>query len=980
MGSGSLAETQTLSLPSAGLSARSWAPDIEASVRASTTTPLALLRASDLRRSADLRVQLSDLQLNAYFDSHGGPRFRRLGLSFAAKQHAQVGATFGSTGQDTPTHSKVESIDEDSSPESLKGHRLALKVRSADTAERAPPPPRRVSQVRQYLNAESAKKRDSQMARRQTRMLLRTAAEAEQVRVADVRERQLRQLFAELPLSVSIMALLPPGVSLANLLPPDPAPEQEQRNFFLTERMNGNVHDRYWTEGQGMGWLFGTREEAIQIATTLERWTRAHLGTHCPWGIDRSTFCRFILETGLYDSRKAPFHWTISMFDSVAVPMRCSPTGSLSAPTAPYCYIANRWNILSVLDIVLRQLFELKSKRRCLEQIAHFAKRNLPQAVLSEDLTPLGLGGPVEIEESEPETPLESPPFPSLLPILPPPPKRSLKKPKPSYRRRISDGSSVRSSVGSVRFRASMTASVASSEASSSVNTPQEESRAEGQEEESVVAQPPTILVREQRDRHAIAMLLEPEVLHMTVTYSELFRQVHGCYANSEGHMTFTALLQFCQDFCMTPEISSIDGLRTLYDTAKCVEVSATALASLNAAAAARAALNASPRSASRTPRPHHRGHSERCHSRSHHHEVQMIFGPHAFQETLLRASFLYLGNYGNPVQQSTSAFCRVVWLLVRLRYVAQHFLEDWRKKQEAGRAVLALDEPFAKALEILHQNPPPPPKREKDSSSTVGPDWTLLQPAPHYDVKEITRKKKVTAMTMETGPKLRPGVTTADAVRRHLHKRVRTSAYHHHIQAMAAAAALCSKMNFAAKKVDPQTDSDSGSEEWDGGSGTDSDTEERRPPMPMGQMLAHHLPLWGLGIQAGVKSDDNHDPVPLEDLFEIEGGKPCIVDGVCNLCSRRIPEGQEAGKGNPFCRGCSVVDFLDFRYHPFAVLLLGRQPLIDPALTVEEKSPTSGKSPIAAQRPKLVPPPFLTPEMPSFLVEQVASSPSLDG
>jgi hypothetical protein len=56
-----------------------------------------------------------------------------------------------------------------------------------------------------------------------------------------------------------------------------------------------------------------------------------------------------------------------------------------------------------------------------------------------------------------------------------------------------------------------------------------------------------------------------------------------------------------------------------------------------------------------------------------------------------------------------------------------------------------------------------------------------------------------------------------------------------------------------------------------------------------------------------------------IAEIFEVEAGKPSIIDGFCALCA------EEAGTelwGNPFCRGCSIVDSLSFQYHPFRILL----------------------------------------------------------
>lgn len=72
---------------------------------------------------------------------------------------------------------------------------------------------------------------------------------------------------------------------------------------------------------------------------------------------------------------------------------------------------------------------------------------------------------------------------------------------------------------------------------------------------------------------------------------------------------------------------------------------------------------------------------------------------------------------------------------------------------------------------------------------------------------------------------------------------------------------------------------------------------------------------------------------LPLEDLFPVESGRPCFIDGECQLCGRQIfCEGDAKSVtdakiqtfGNPHCRGCSVVDALSFQRHPFSRLVLG--------------------------------------------------------
>merc|ERR1712137_937671 len=56
-----------------------------------------------------------------------------------------------------------------------------------------------------------------------------------------------------------------------------------------------------------------------------------------------------------------------------------------------------------------------------------------------------------------------------------------------------------------------------------------------------------------------------------------------------------------------------------------------------------------------------------------------------------------------------------------------------------------------------------------------------------------------------------------------------------------------------------------------------------------------------------------------LDDLVAVEGARPCIVHGLCTLCTRQV---DPTSWGNPGCRGCSIVDILPFEKHPFGALL----------------------------------------------------------
>lgn len=53
------------------------------------------LSLGDVQRNSQLRSDLASMPLSAYFDDRGVPHFRRLGLSFAARQNPTVRPAFG---------------------------------------------------------------------------------------------------------------------------------------------------------------------------------------------------------------------------------------------------------------------------------------------------------------------------------------------------------------------------------------------------------------------------------------------------------------------------------------------------------------------------------------------------------------------------------------------------------------------------------------------------------------------------------------------------------------------------------------------------------------------------------------------------------------------------------------------------------------------------------------------------------------------
>ena len=82
----SLSTSSVMSYPALQITGSEWGGSASSLVQA------------DLVRNQRLKHQLSRLRLSDFFDAHGGPHFKRLSITFAAKQNREVGSTFGSTG------------------------------------------------------------------------------------------------------------------------------------------------------------------------------------------------------------------------------------------------------------------------------------------------------------------------------------------------------------------------------------------------------------------------------------------------------------------------------------------------------------------------------------------------------------------------------------------------------------------------------------------------------------------------------------------------------------------------------------------------------------------------------------------------------------------------------------------------------------------------------------------------------------------
>merc|ERR1711871_800742 len=127
----------------------------------------------------------------------------------------------------------------------------------------------------------------------------------------------------------------------------------------MAERATHLFQEKSWTCGATMGWMF-TREEVLILVQIVGLWSRALRPGLPPCVIDRTTFCRLILDLGLVDQERVPFFWAVSLFDEKAKTLRCCPVEACSTSTSPIVGTINTWMLVCILDVIIRRLFNAR--------------------------------------------------------------------------------------------------------------------------------------------------------------------------------------------------------------------------------------------------------------------------------------------------------------------------------------------------------------------------------------------------------------------------------------------------------------------------------------------------------------------------------------------------------------------------------------------------------------------------------------------
>lgn len=520
--------------------------DLEEKVRQATGKALPALSAREASRNPELVEKLAGLRLNEYFDDSGKPRFRRLGLSFAAKNDLRTKHSFGSRAASLEPHAKKE------------------------------------PSAKAFIAAETAREKDAAMKIQRLTEQGASITPAERFKAEEVKLRQVEMMFAEVP---NFAQYLPPGVHICDLQPEDISNQDEWKERRVMERANMNFDDVAWKEGKEMRWMF-SRSEAIAVSKVTGLWTSAAHGGSCPLGMDRPTFCRLVLDLGLVDQDKVPYCWAVSLFDDVAQPVRCC-SGQEDAQliaTAPLVQVVSRWHLISVLDTICRQHFNHQTKGAFLGSLLQIARLHLPAYVIEESglsdkpFAELAAGREVDWGKLSRAVHIASAAFV----------RQETKGHAVGTQASMSSDGSIkaegrRATSGSTRgaidygSRRLLDAAPLSPPGTSS---PAGESVAEAIA--AIVSQPtvdagdavlPPISRREAINNQLVrSMLVEPEVLHIVAQQRELFLRLHTSYAGEGGDLSFAALCQLFQDFHLSPLLASSHTLQRLYETAECVD------------------------------------------------------------------------------------------------------------------------------------------------------------------------------------------------------------------------------------------------------------------------------------------------------------------------------------------------------------------------------------------------------------------------
>jgi len=284
----------------------------------------------DVARNPTLADHFQSYSLTDYFDDRGYRVFQNLSMSLAAKHHPDVGKSFGST----PANDPSQDIG------------IGTKVPSA----------------RAYRLAAQTVLKDREAIRQRNQVQFANLTDGQRVQWSDVQARQKTLFFYEIPTRDLV---LPMGLTMSDVLPVTGTRTQEREDRRKFEKANhdlleGNYQSMHTLKNQK--WLFQDHDVVSEIMNWVSLWVSS-TGLLMQLGIDRATFCGFVLDLGLVHQEKLPFIWLLNLFDEKARVMKVSPSDPdwvdpHLESRAPTMAVVSKWDLMSIIDIVVRRRFE----------------------------------------------------------------------------------------------------------------------------------------------------------------------------------------------------------------------------------------------------------------------------------------------------------------------------------------------------------------------------------------------------------------------------------------------------------------------------------------------------------------------------------------------------------------------------------------------------------------------------------------------
>ena len=483
------------------------------------------------------------------------------------------------------------------------------------------------------------------------------------------------------------------------------------------------------------------------------------------------------------------------------------------------------------------------------------------------------------------------------------------------------------------------------------------------------------------RERLVASMLIEPEVLHVVHCYRDIFSTLFECYAPS-GQMQWIDFWQFCVDFHISPQLVTEQQLRRAYETTECFTLlpprpicpevpkakhrGAESKPSKSRAGAAGAAGAKKPsgttgtsptpsqsklKQLSTSPDPVSHAHSGKDEDKfkgtdstisssspeeSEALESDTAFEVSAFTETLCRIVFLYLGFYGNGVQQSSSSLYKISWLVAYLRLVSTQMHEGLEGFGPEGPG--SGPAPGPRGAEAVMKKLPlsrweEPPAGQKLTGRTS------LQPNAGPGNKKVVRRR---GKQQPMAPKMLPGRITREAAMNVNRQKTRSSvkdAVRQLGKASVVVRAIHDVTNVTVKKMDSSSDEDlpagptgptasrgstpkAPAVPGAGGAGGAGGPAPAAPASARSRVDPDALTRQVASSFKPVAREPLNQALPVEDLLKAEAGKFAVENGRCQLCERS-GDRDLSSWSNPGCRGCSVVDAMKLEDHLFARLML---------------------------------------------------------